>query len=78
MSKRKKTLLCVGSLTGTALLAAFAAIPYAYFIQVLAMVSESALLETLCWALYIAVALLLWLAVWRGVYLLAKHWPWRK
>jgi hypothetical protein len=32
----------------------------------------------LCWALYIFVAVLLWLMIWRIAALALKHWPGRR
>jgi hypothetical protein len=75
---KHKLIIFLSTLVGTALLAAGGAIPYGYFVQALWMAAGDELIGTLCWALYIFVAVLLWLMVWRIVYLAVLHRPGRR
>ena len=78
MSRKKKVILFICSLTGVALLSSLGALPYGYCVLSLATAFDDGLIETLCWALYLFVSVLLWLTVWRVAYVAAKRWPGRK
>jgi hypothetical protein len=78
MTSKQKLIVFISTLVGTALLAVAAAIPYGYFVQALWMAASNELIATLCWALFVFVAILLWLSVWRIVCIIMEHRPGRK
>ena len=78
MTRKQKILVFSCSLAFTLLLALAGAIPYGYFLLALGGAGGGDFIVTLCWALYIFVAVLLWLTVWRLAALAVTHRPGRR
>jgi len=74
MTRKQKIIVFICTLLFTLALALAGAIPYGYFMLALG----GGFIETLCWALYIFVAVLLWFTVWRLVAGAVRHWPGRR
>ena len=78
MSRKAKQVIFSCSLLIALAAALFCALPYGYFLQAFLVVSGSDGILLLAWALYIFVAVLLWLLLWRILYIGVKMWPGRR
>lgn len=78
MTRKLKLIVAFCSLAFAILPALAGAIPYGYFVTAISAAADDAFLSALCWALYIFVALLLWLCVWRVAYVAVLRRPGRR
>lgn len=77
MSTKAKWIVAIAAILGVGLLAAFGAMPYGYMLQGFWMNADggsNGVIDT-AWALYIAVAVLLALALWRLLYVAVLRRP---
>jgi hypothetical protein len=78
MTRKTKTTVFIISIVVALLPALAGAAPYGYFLLALGGLSGDTFITTLCWALYVFTAALLWLAIWRMLVLAVRHWPGRR
>ena len=78
MSRKAKRVIFSCSLLIALAAALFCALFYGYFLQAFLLVPDSDVILWLAWALYIFVAVLLWLLLWRILYIGVKMWPGRR
>jgi hypothetical protein len=77
MTRKLKYIVALCSLAIVIALALAGAVPYGYFVLAIAG-AGGATVSTLCWALYLFVALLLWLCIWRVAYVAVQRRPERR